>query len=43
MKFELENIKDNKKVKNIMLDVETSKIEPEKAVNMIFKLFKESL
>jgi len=43
MKFELENIKDNKKVKNIMLDVEKSKIEPEKAVNMIFKLFKESL
>ena len=42
MKYELENLKQDKEVKKIMSLVAKSDIEPEEAVNMIIKLFKNN-
>ena len=39
MKYELESLKQDKDVKNIMSKVSKSDLEPEEAVNLIFKLF----
>jgi putative protein kinase ArgK-like GTPase of G3E family len=42
MKYELESLKQDKDVKNIMSKVSKSDLEPEEAVNLIFKLFKKN-
>ena len=42
MKHELESLKLDKDVKNIMSKVSKSDLEPEEAVNLIFKLFKKN-
>ncbi len=42
IKYELENLKQDKEVKKIMSLVAKSDIEPEEAVNMIIKLFKNN-
>ena len=42
MKYELESLKQDKDVKNIMSKVSKSDLEPEEAVNLIFKLFRHA-
>ena len=42
MKHELESLKLDKYVKNNMSKVSKSDLEPEEAVNLIFKLFKKN-
>ena len=42
MKYELESLKLDKDVRNIMSKVSKSDLEPEEAVNLIFKLFKKN-